>query len=72
MSIAKTYGPLIEAGEIDGFAYELRGNTAPMVYVYREVDGKLFHKETQRGGMTVEAVVRALIGEMPKAAKEAA
>lgn len=72
MSIAKTHGPLVETGAIDGFTYELRGNTAPMVYVYREVKGKLYHKETQKGGMTVEGVVRMLISEMPKAAKGAA
>ena len=71
MSLAKTYGPLIETGELDGFTYELRGHTTPIVYVYREVSGKLYHKETQQGGMTVEGVVRMLISEMPKAAKEA-
>jgi hypothetical protein len=54
MSIAKVYGPLIETGEIDGFTYELRGNTAPVVYIYRDVNGKLYEKETQKGGMTVE------------------
>lgn len=72
MSIAKVYGPLIETGAIEGFTYELRGNTAPMVYIYREVNGKLYQKETQKGGMTVEGVVRMLISEMPKSAKEAA
>ncbi|QND32404.1 hypothetical protein HB772_09060 [Sinorhizobium meliloti] len=71
MSIAKTHGPLIEAGEIDGFTYEVRGNPAPVAYVYREVSGKLYHKETQMGGMTAGGVVRMLISEMPKAAKEA-
>lgn len=71
MSIANEYGPLFETGAIDGFTYELRGNTAPMVYVYREAKGKLYHKETQQGGMTVEGVVRMLISEMPKEAKEA-
>jgi hypothetical protein len=72
MSIAKVYGPLIETGEIDGFTYELRGNTAPVVYIYRDVNGKLYEKETQKGGMTVEGVARLLISEMPKAAKDAA
>lgn len=69
MSIAKTYGPLIETGEIDGFTYELRGKTAPMVYIYREVNGKLYDKETQKGGMTVGGIVQILISELPKAAR---
>ena len=72
MSVASTHGPLIETGAIDGFIYELRGNTAPVVYVYRQVSGKLYHKATQKGGMTVEGVARMLISEMPKAAKERA
>ena len=69
MTIARNHGPLIETGEIDGFTYELRGKAVPMVYVYREVSGKLYEKQTQKGGSPVEVVARMLISEMPKAAK---
>lgn len=72
MSVAKNSSPLIEKGIIEGFTYELRGSDSPIVHVFREVDGKLYHKATQKGGMTAERVARMLISEMPKAAKGAA
>lgn len=72
MSVSKNSGPLIEKGVIEGFTYEVRGHDSPIVYVFRDVDGKLYHKATQKGGMTAERVALMLISEMPKAAKEPA
>lgn len=69
MSIAEEYGCLIEFGEIEGFTYEVRNPAYPMVHVYCEVDGKLYQKTTQKGGMSVEGIVRMLISEMPRAEK---
>jgi hypothetical protein len=69
MSLFSDYGPLIEAGEIDHFTYEVRGRTNPMIYVYRQVNGKLYEKQTQRGDSSAKAIAKTLISELPKAAK---
>jgi hypothetical protein len=68
MSIIENYGALIETGEVDGFTYEVRSPAYPMVYVYREENGKFIAKQTQKSGSSVMDVVRMLIAELPKAA----
>ncbi|MDW9447443.1 hypothetical protein GOA58_07030 [Sinorhizobium meliloti] len=66
MTIAESYGPLIESGQIDGFTYEVRGTTHPMVYVYRDAGGGFVGKATQKGGINGETVARMLMSELPK------
>ncbi|MBY5325211.1 hypothetical protein [Rhizobium leguminosarum] len=69
MTLVNEFGPLIETGEIDGFTYEVRGTTHPMIYVYRELNGVFVHNVTQQGSSSAQSVARMLIAELPKAAK---
>lgn len=67
MHLINEHGPLIGTGEFDDATYELRGETHPMVNIYRKVGRSYHDKATQLGGTPLDVLVLMLAAELPKA-----
>jgi hypothetical protein len=66
LPLVENHGPRIEFDEIDGVKYELRGESHPIVYVYRKVAGRWIGKTAQLGGMSVLSLVQMLAAELSR------
>lgn len=68
MSLAETYGPLTEMGEVEDATYEVRGADHPIVYVYVKVGERYVEKCTQQGDLSGYEVAELLAHEIKRAA----
>ncbi|WP_193337180.1 hypothetical protein [Devosia beringensis] len=61
-------GPLISEGMISGETFEVRGDTHPVLHVYRKVDGQYIEKSRHLDGMDAMSLAVQLFADLSVAA----